>query len=117
MNALSLDAYAAQTSKTAIYPNSETVVSAEAIALHYLGLKLAGESGEVAEGIGKALRDDWAHGDLVDYLTAELGDVIWYVAQIAKTIGVPLSTIAQYNLDKLKSRSERGVIGGSGDYR
>ena len=47
----------------------------------------------------------------------ELGDVLWYVAQIATELGVSLDDVAQQNVDKLFSRRDRNMIGGSGDER
>jgi hypothetical protein len=39
------------------------------------------------------------------------------LAAVAKEYNLKLSDVAQYNLDKLKDRAERGVIKGSGDNR
>jgi NTP pyrophosphatase (non-canonical NTP hydrolase) len=50
-------------------------------------------------------------------MAAELGDVLWYVANLAGDLGFELEWVAQQNLDKLNSRMARGVIKGSGDYR
>ena len=47
----------------------------------------------------------------------ELGDVLWYVAQLSAELGFKLEDIAKANLDKLESRSMRGQIKGSGDSR
>ena len=87
--------------------------------LTYPALGLAGEAGEVAEHAKKALRDD---GGLVtderrQAMAKELGDVLWYVAQIASELGLELEEIAQANLEKLLSRQRRGVLSGSGDER
>jgi NTP pyrophosphatase (non-canonical NTP hydrolase) len=87
--------------------------------LTYPALGLAGEAGEVAEHAKKAIRDD---GGLVtdgrrQAMAKELGDVLWYVSQIASELGLELEEIAQANLEKLLSRQRRGVLSGSGDDR
>jgi len=46
-----------------------------------------------------------------------LGDVLWYVSQLADELGFGLEAIAEANLEKLKSRAARNVISGSGDQR
>lgn len=85
----------------------------------YPTLGLVAEAGEAANKLKKAIRDD--AGILTDTrkeeIKDELGDVLWYIAQVATELHLELSEIAQANLDKLQSRLERGVIGGSGDKR
>lgn len=86
--------------------------------LHWV-LGITGEAGEVAEKLKKIIRDKnsvVSEEDKVE-MAKELGDVLWYLAVFAHDLGVPLSDIAQANLDKLKSRQNRGVLGGSGDNR
>ena len=87
--------------------------------LYYRTLGLANEAGEVAGKVKKLIRDN--DGDLSEeaknMLAGELGDVLWYLQAMADYIDVPLSEIAQRNVDKLASRKDRGVIGGSGDNR
>ncbi len=87
--------------------------------LTYPALGLAGEAGEVAEHAKKAIRDD--AGEVSDERRAamakELGDVLWYVSQLASELGLELEQVAQLNLDKLRSRQRRGVLSGSGDDR
>ena len=62
--------------------------------------------------IKKMVRDDG--GVLSDErraaLSKELGDVLWYVAQLATEAGLELEEIAQANLDKLASRQRRAVL-------
>jgi NTP pyrophosphatase (non-canonical NTP hydrolase) len=87
--------------------------------LAYPALGLAGEAGEVAEHAKKAIRD---HGGEVSAerraaMAKELGDVLWYVAQLATELDLDLDEIAQANLDKLLSRQQRGVLSGEGDDR
>ena len=85
----------------------------------YCAMKLAGEAGEVAEKIGKVYRDDGGHysPDKEYELAKELGDVLWYIANIAEELGFDFETIARTNIDKLADREARGVIKGSGDNR
>lgn len=112
---MTLDEYQQRARETALYPQHAQVL--------YPSLKLAGEAGEVAEKLGKLIRDEgYVPGaDLDeaqrDALVKELGDVLWYVANLAADLGVPLDTVGARNLAKLADRKQRGVIGGSGDDR
>lgn len=85
----------------------------------YPVLGLAGEAGELANKIKKIYRDSSGQPsiDERDAVIDELGDILWYVAEIATQLKVDLSTVAKANLGKLASRQQRGVIGGSGDNR
>ena len=104
---LTMDTYQQQAAKTAIYPPHS--------ANQYLIAGLAGEVGELASIFAKHWRGD---GDLnPDHATAELGDVLWFVAMLAEELGYDLSTIAQNNLDKLADRANRGKLKGNGDNR
>ena len=82
-------------------------------------LGLTGEAGETADKIKKILRDK--NGVLADEdrlaIAKELGDVLWYLASIARYLDVPLSEVARGNIEKLESRYQRGKIHGSGDER
>ena len=51
------------------------------------------------------------------HLREELGDVLWFVAELATCLEVDLDLVAETNLQKLASRKARGVIGGDGDDR
>ena len=82
-------------------------------------LGLTGEAGETADKIKKVLRDkDGAmSADDKDAIVKELGDTMWYVASIARYMGVPLSEVANGNLKKLESRHQRNKLHGEGDER
>lgn len=69
-------------------------------------LGLAGESGEVSEIVKKHLFH--SHDLDAEGVKKELGDVLWYVATLAKTLGLSLEDIAQANIDKLRSRYPDG---------
>jgi len=47
----------------------------------------------------------------------ELGDILWFVSELARVLDTDLSAVADLNRKKLASRMERGVIKGSGDNR
>lgn len=85
----------------------------------YPALGLAGEAGEVAEHAKKAIRDDAGvvTEERRQAMAKELGDVLWYVSQLASELGLELDEIARANVEKLLSRQRRGVLSGSGDER
>ena len=86
--------------------------------LHWI-LGITGESGEIAEKVKKIIRDkDGVFSpESKTEIAKEIGDVLWYLAVLAEQLGASLDDIAAINLAKLKSRKERGVLGGSGDNR
>lgn len=110
---MTLNEYQKASGATAFYPGRCTGD------ITYVALGLNGEAGEVAEHAKKALRDDGGKitPERRRALTKEIGDSIWYIAQLATELGVSLEEVAQINLDKLASRQARGVLGGSGDER
>jgi NTP pyrophosphatase (non-canonical NTP hydrolase) len=85
----------------------------------YPTLGLVNEAGELAGKVKKIFRD--RNGQISDAdreaLKYELGDVLWYMAQIATELDLSLQDVAEANLEKLFSRLERGTIKGEGDYR
>jgi len=88
----------------------------------YLALGLCSEAGEVADKLKKLIRDNDTQLEKLTFeqkqgIIAELGDVLWYTAMLAYELDYSFSDVASANIDKLTSRQERGVIGGSGDDR
>jgi NTP pyrophosphatase (non-canonical NTP hydrolase) len=104
--------YQTQSRKTAKYPAIGHPVI-------YPTLGLTNEAGEVAGKIKKIFRDkDGVIGaDERAALKGELGDVLWYLAQVCTELDLSLEDVAGHNLEKLFSRLERGKIGGDGDNR
>ncbi len=109
---MDLNEYQNKSKETALYPN----VGNNFV---YPTLGLAGEAGEVADKVKKVLRDKNGLFGIEEkrQLKLELGDVLWYVAQLATELGFDLNDVALENIDKLTSRSKRGKISGSGDNR
>jgi NTP pyrophosphatase (non-canonical NTP hydrolase) len=85
----------------------------------YPTLGLVNEAGEVAGKIKKVFRDKdgQINAETREVLKAELGDVLWYVAQVATELDLSLDEIAEHNISKLYDRLERGKIRGDGDNR
>lgn len=106
-----LNEYQQHALETAVYPQDKKII--------YPTLGLTGEAGEVADKVKKVLRDN--NQDFDDErrkaIALELSDVMWYCATLANDLGYTLQEIAEMNYQKLKSRQERGKIGGSGDNR
>lgn len=90
-----------------VYPEKHAIV--------YPTLGLMGEAGEISEKVKK-----WMRGDKEldrEGLLAEMGDPLWYLASLADDLGYTLQDVVDYNVSKLSSRKERGVLKGSGDNR
>ncbi len=104
--------YQTKSRKTAKYP-------AIGHSVIYPTLGLVNEAGEVAGKIKKVFRDKEGeiNAETRDALKAELGDVLWYIAQVATELDLTLDEIAEYNIAKLMDRLERGKIKGDGDNR
>lgn len=80
---------------------------------------ISGEAGEVIEKWKKivAYKDGKISDEDRQELKKELGDVVWYIAVFAHSLGLSLDEVMQLNLDKLTNRNKRGVIKGQGDNR
>ena len=104
--------YQTKSRKTAKYPAIGHPVI-------YPTLGLTNEAGEVAGKIKKIFRDkEGVIGEAErEALKGELGDVLWYLAQVCTELNLTLDEVAEHNLEKLYSRLERGKIGGDGDNR
>ena len=93
------------------HPHGEAVI--------YPTLGLVNEAGEVAGKIKKVFRDKDGEisAETREALKAELGDVLWYLAQTCTELEISLDEVAESNLTKLLDRQARGKIQGDGDNR
>jgi NTP pyrophosphatase (non-canonical NTP hydrolase) len=109
---MNFEEYQKEVNKHAVYP----IVGKKFV---YPVLGLVGEAGEVAEKIKKILRDNDGNvsEEQKNEIKKELGDVLWYLSQLAIDLEISLDDVASCNIEKIKSRRERGVVKGIGDNR
>lgn len=103
--------YQSKARTTAVYPTEYRII--------YTTLGLCGEAGEISEKVKKVIRDKggvFTEEDRAE-ISKELGDVLWYLSQLAADLDIRLEQVAEDNLEKLFSRQSRGKISGSGDNR
>jgi len=104
--------YQKQAGKTSIFPK-------DGRAYVYAVLGLSGETGEVAEKVKKIIVNN---GGVISEearaeIKKELGDVLWYLSQLATELGLSLDEVAVENVRKIHDRMKRGVLKGDGDNR
>ena len=108
------DKYQELCRETAVYPDATM-----SQALSYLALGINGEAGEVAEKVKKIIRDKSGNVSLKDEveIAMEVGDLLWYCAELLSRLKYKMSETMDLNVDKLQSRLKRGKLHGSGDER
>ncbi len=67
-------------------------------------LGLAGETGQLLSEYKKHLRDGEAHRLFKERVSEELGDLMWYVSNVASKFGLSLDDVAVANLEKTRGR-------------
>lgn len=72
--------------------------------LSVLMLGLAGETGSLLTLYKKRLRDGDAFQVAKERLSEEMGDILWYLAAIARRFDLSLQSIAESNLEKTRAR-------------
>lgn len=109
MEIITFDEYQQAARKTAVYPQDNLER-----ALAYTALGLTGEAGEVANQVKKIIRDDdgTITVDRRDKLIDELGDVLWYVSAMCYELSIHMSSVAEYNVEKLQKRAEADTLHG-----
>ncbi len=113
---MQLSEYQQKSRETAVYVNAGKNFV-------YPTLGLAGETGEVVEKIKKLIRNDLVTDasqvseEKKEEIAKEMGDVLWYLAQLATELGISLDDVASTNIEKLQSRKERGALHSEGDNR
>lgn len=105
-NSMTLNEYQTEAYSTAIYMHRMYPVTSIMV-----------ESAELADLFIKPLLRGDKKQIQQEQVMAEAGDVLWNLACLLHDNGITLSEVAEYNIKKLKSRMERGVIQGDGDER
>lgn len=110
-NKMNFKEYQDEAKKTAVYKAEDAFI--------YLTLGIAGEAGEVAEKVKKIIRDKNSKLEKSDKqeIIKELGDCLWYLANLSDILGFTFEEVAEVNLQKLKSRAVRNRLHGDGDNR
>lgn len=124
---MNFNEYQKKAHSTAQYPlnikleeyREDELIGTRALMWVYPALGLAGESGELLNKLKKVIRDH--NGEIPDKLFPEirneLGDLLWYIAELSGTLNCSLDNIAEDNIFKLEMRAKQNKIKGSGDNR
>lgn len=106
---MEMNAFQEKSARSAVYPK---VLEG---GIFYACMGLSGEVGELLNKVKKIARD----GAQIDRegIKMELGDIMWYVAMVAKEAGIKLEDVADANIEKLEKRMKNNTIHGNGDYR
>lgn len=109
-----LSNYQNECGKTAVYPGKGDLTG-----LQYVVLGLVGEAGEIAQKLKKQIRDRAGVIDesFKENMMMEIGDCLWYIAQLCTELGLNLDAVANRNIEKLRARMLANTIKGDGDNR
>jgi NTP pyrophosphatase (non-canonical NTP hydrolase) len=99
---MDFNSYQREALRTDRVPTREGADDAASLIVPMLGL--AGETGQLLSEYKKHLRDGEAHRLFKDRVSEELGDLLWYIANVASKFDLSLSEIAVANLAKVKGR-------------
>ncbi len=111
---MTFDEYQKAASATAQYASEDPNFR-----LMYVCMGIAGEAGEVIEKMKKIVRNDggFVSVDKRYELNKEIGDVFWYLSELARLLDISLNDVARTNIKKLSDRAVRNVIRSEGDNR
>ena len=103
---MELSEYQRKASRTDQNPKNSQASSRKRPDLHEVIplLGLVGEVGSLLSEYKKLLRDGEIHRKFRDEVAEELGDVLWYVANVADKFDLDLNEVAHENLTKIQGR-------------
>lgn len=100
-----LNSYQIEASRTLIAA-PDFQITPDQVMLAWNALGLAGEAGEVADLVKKAVFHQ--QGLDKEKIKRELGDVLWYIAAVCSGLQISLEEVAELNIEKLKARFPEG---------
>lgn len=99
---MDMNTYQREAQKTDRVPRADADDRDVSLIVPLLGL--AGETGQLLSEYKKHLRDGEAYRLFKERVAEELGDLLWYVANVASKFGLDLEEIAVVNLAKTQGR-------------
>lgn len=115
--------YQKEAHKTALYPediyifnykDKKLFADVDKLNWVYPALGLSAETGELLNKLKKVIRDKngQINEDTLKVLADELGDVQWYVSELANALHLNLQKVASDNIEKLTRRAKENTIKG-----
>jgi hypothetical protein len=101
---MNLADYQQQAARTDQRPQTHDELSRSDDALVIPLLGIGGELGTLQSAYKKYLRDGEAYKPFREHISEELGDILWYLSNLASKFGLSLDAIATANLDKIEDR-------------
>ena len=101
---MNLNDYQRDSASTDQRPHDDSLEhrSQDSLVIPLLGI--AGELGTLQAEYKKYLRDGESHRLFQEHVKEELGDILWYVANLASKFDLELSEVARGNLEKVQAR-------------
>lgn len=90
-------------------------ITPKEVMITWNAIGLAGEAGEVAELVKKAIFHQ--QGIDLEKCKKELGDVLWYVAALCTHLNLSMEDVMRQNIDKLRARFPDGYSADRTTYR
>lgn len=100
--------YQRQAQETDQTPKGLAATESAALLIPLLGL--AGEAGQLLDEYKKWLRDGAKHERFSDHVAEEIGDILWYAANLASKYNLDLGQLAEANLCKTRKRYLETIV-------
>ena len=78
---------------------------------------LCGLMSEVGEIASHFQKEEQGHKLVTSEVAMEMGDVLWFIAELCDVLGYDMETVAKWNIEKLKERYPAGFSAEASIYR